>query len=307
MKKIALFILLFFALCSCQSGDDERKERCEDAEFPCPEIIGQENKGCVVNIIFLAEGFTDSEMTEFMERCEVAKQAILDMEPFASASNSLNFYRVNSISATSGIKTKAFTSTCDQNNVVNTSSTTAWSVFGNRVGIAHYVGMEPSKRDLLEDLYGNYATGDYVYTIIIANTTKYYGGAEFPGVTEHNTIINPKVSNMIVSKLDDIDQFKYLIRHEFGHSFGNLDDEYVSKNTDCAMRNYEPWYLPEEPKLNVLTDNPNNWFEGARYVSTGYWREWENSIMRGDDSSTTFSPKQREIVDQRMLDAIGCP
>ena len=84
--------------------------------------------------------------------------------------------------------------------------------------------MEPSKRDLMEYLYGNYATGDYVYTIIIANTTAYYGGAEFPGVTEHNTIINPKVSNMIVSKYDSGDQFKYLIRHEFGHSFGNLDD-----------------------------------------------------------------------------------
>ena len=66
-------------------------------------------------------------------------------------------------------------------------------------------------------------------------------------------------------------------------------------------------YLPQEPKLNVLTYNPNNWFEGARYVSTGYWREWENSIMRGDATSTTFSPKQKEIVNQRLSDAIGCP
>ena len=306
MKKSILYLFLFFAIGSCINEDDEPKEPCIDAEVPCPVIIGQENEGCVANIIFLAEGFTDPEMTEFMELCEVAKQAILDMEPFASA-NSLNFYRVNSISTTSGIKTKEFTSTCDQNNVVNTSSTTAWSVFGNRVGIQHYVGMEPSKRDLMEYLYGNYATGDYVYTIIIANTTAYYGGAEFPGVTEHNTIINPKVSNMIVSKYDSGDQFKYLIRHEFGHSFGNLDDEYESENTDCAIRNYEPWYLPQEPKLNVLTYNPNNWFEGARYVSTGYWREWENSIMRGDATSTTFSPKQREIVNQRLSDAIGCP
>ncbi len=307
MKKSIVLILLFFVMYSCSSEDDEKKEGCVDSEIPCPVIIGQENKGCAVNIIFLAEGFTDSEMAEFMELCDVAKQAILDMEPFASASGSMNFYRVNSTSATSGIKTKEFASACNQNDVKNTFSPTAWSVFGNRVGIKHYVGMEPSKRDLLEYLFGNYATGDYVYTIIIANTTEYYGGAEFPGVTEHNTILNPKVSNMIISKNDSGDQFKYLVRHEFGHSFGNMDDEYVSINTACAMNNYEPWYLPEEPKLNVLTYNPNNWFEGARYVSTGYWREWEDSIMRGDSQSTVFSPKQREIVDQRLLDAIGCP
>jgi len=56
-----------------------------------------------------------------------------------------------------------------------------------------------------------------------------------------------------------------------------------------------------------LTYNPNTWFEGAKFVSTGYWREWDNSIMRDDYYSTTFSPKQREIVNQRLVDAIGCP
>jgi len=311
MKKSIVLILISFAICSCNNDglpdDQESKEACIDSTVPCPVIIGQENEGCVANIVFLAEGFTDSEMTEFMTLCDVAKQAILDMEPFASASNSLNFYRVNSPSITSGIKTKQFTTACYENNVMNTSSTTPWSVFGNRVGIQHYVGMEPLKRNSLEQLYSNYATGDYAYTIIIANTTGFYGGAEFPGVTEYNTIVNPKVSNMIVSKNDGGDTFKYMIRHEFGHSFGNMDDEYEDLKTECAIVTYESWYLPQEPKPNVLTYNPNTWFEGARYVSTGYWREWENSIMRSDSHATTFSPKQREIVNQRLSEAIGCP
>ena len=189
---------------------------------------------------------------------------------------------------------------------MNTSSTTPWSVFGNRVGIQHYVGMEPLKRDSLEQLYSNYATGDYAYTIIIANTSDYYGGAEFPGVTEYNTIVNPKVSNMIVSKFDSGDIFKFLIRHEFGHSFGNMDDEYEDVESACAMKE-QPGAIPQTPKSNLLTYNPGSWFEGARYVSTGYWREWENSIMRDDYSSTTFSPKQRAVVNQRIVDAIGCP
>jgi len=145
MKKSILLILISFAICSCNNDDfhdsEEDKEACIDSAVPCPVIMGQENKGCVANIIFLAEGFTDSEMAEFINLCGIAKQAILDMEPFASASNSLNFYRVNSPSITSGIKTKQFTSICHDNNVITTSSTTPWSVFGNRVGIQHFAGM----------------------------------------------------------------------------------------------------------------------------------------------------------------------
>lgn len=321
MKKTILLILIVFTICSCNNEDLPENEQSQEnpidatnpnpviwPTIPDPVIIGQENTGCVANIIFLAEGFTPSEMTEFKNLCDIAKQAILDMEPFTSASNSLNFYRVDSPSKSSGIKTKKFTSTCNGKTTgVDTSSTTPWSVFSNRLGLERYVGMEPSRRDSLEELYGNYATGDYAYTIIIANTIEYYGGAEFPGFTEHNTILNPKVSNMIVSKYSSGYKFKFLIRHEFGHSFGNMDDEYVDLESKCAIETYEPLSLPKTPKLNVLTYNPNTWFEGARYEATGYWREWGNSIMRDNYNLTTFSPKQREIVNQRLADAIGCP
>lgn len=310
MKKSFLLIVLSFAVYSCNNDDLPEYVKIPEVPvntiIPSPVIIGQENKGCVVNIIFLAEGFTDSEMNEFINLCAIAKQAILDMEPFTSASNSLNFYRVNSPSITSGIKTKQYMSVCNGTTGITTSSQTPWSVFGNKVGLERFAGMEPDQRNMLEELYGNYATGDYVYTIIIANTISYYGGAEFPGVTEYNTIIDPKVSNMIVSKFDSNDGFKYLVRHEFGHSFGNLDDEYEDAESACAMQE-QSGALPETPKLNVLTYNPGSWFEGARYVPTGYWREWEDSIMRSDYYSTTFSPKQREVVSQRLIEAIGCP
>lgn len=310
MRKSYLLITLLFAMCSCLDNDppetEEIQENCLGSDIPCPVIIGQENTGCAVNIIFLAEGFTESEMPEFRELAGLAKQAILDMEPFASAANSLNFYRVESPSVTSGIKTKQYTSVCNGTTGEDTFSETPWGVFGNRVGLGHYAGMEPEKRDLLEELYGDYATGDYAYTIIIANTTGRYGGAEFPGVTEYNTIARPRVSNMIVSKHKAGEEFKYLIRHEFGHSFGNLDDEYEDSKYHCAVQ-HEAWFLPETPKLNVLTYNPGSWFEGARYVRTGYWREWENSIMRANRSLTEFSPVQRSIVENRLAEAIGCP
>jgi len=274
--------------------------------FPDPIIIGDENTGCVANIIFLAEGFTESQMSEFRDLCDIAKQAILDVAPYSYVTDHLNFYRVESPSRTSGIRSIAFTSRCGTPTGSNTSSRTAWSVYSNRVGLERYVGMKSAMRDYLEDLYGGYATGDYAYTIIIANTTEYFGGAEFPGVTEYNTIANPKVSNMIVSKYLSGAYFKFLVRHEFGHSFGNMDDEYIDPDTNCAINSYEPWFLPPTPKLNIRTYASSGWVEGGRYVPTGYWREWENSIMNNDYFSTTLSPIQEAIVKKRLSVAIGC-
>jgi hypothetical protein len=138
--------------------------------IPNPVIIGKENNGCVANIIFLAEGFTEEEMPEFRNLCNIAKQAILDMEPFTSSSNSLNFYSVDSPSITSGIKTIEFTSNCNGTTGTNTTSQTPWSVFSNKIGLQRLLGLESSRRDALENIYGHYATGDYVYTIIIANS-----------------------------------------------------------------------------------------------------------------------------------------
>ena len=210
------------------------------------------------------------------------------MEPFASNSTSINFWRVDSPSITSGIKSKQFSGICNGTTGTTTKKRTPWEVYSNRVGLQYYTGMEPWARDKLEKLYSNYATGDYAYTIIIANTNEWRGGAEFPGVTEYNTIPNPKVSNMIISKYYGGDGFKFLVRHEFGHSFGNMDDEYVDTLSHCAISNYESWYLPPTPKDNVLTYNPGGWAEGARYLPTGYWRETKNSIMNQGYDSTSF-------------------
>lgn len=310
MKKNLILALIVILFISCSddelSREEIQKEPCLDSEIPCPEIIGEKNDGCIANIIFIAEGFTDTELSEFRNLTEIAKMAILDMEPFKTSMENLNFYRVESASATSGIKSIQYTSECNGTTGINTSSDTPWGVFSNKDGLERFLGMDDSKRDSLETLFGFYATGDYAYTIIIANSSKYLGGAEFPGLIEHNINAKPKVSNMIISKYDGSDYFKFLVRHEFGHSFGDLDDEYVDPTALCSLREQE-WFLTSIPKENVLTYNPGSWYEGARYLPTGYWREWQNSIMRTGYFETEFSPVQKKIVQKRLDAAIGCP
>lgn len=309
MKKSFLLISILYFICSCSNNrlneEDTSREACLDSEIPCPVIMGEKNEACVANIIFLAEGFTEDELEEFMELSEMAKNTILEMEPFASTSDKLNFYRVESPSETSGIKSIQYTSECNGTTGTHTFSDTPWGVFSNKNGLTRFLGMEMSKRMRLEELFGNYATGDYAYTIIIANSKNYYGAAEFPGDPEYKMANEPKVSNMMISKYDSGKIFKYLLRHEFGHSFGNMDDEYVDVASLCALSE-QGSFLESPHKLNVRTFNPGSWFEGARYVPTGYWREWENSIMRTAYFSTEFSPVQHEILRNRLKEAIGC-
>jgi hypothetical protein len=309
MRNLIYFLLIVCGLASC-SDDELPKEElvvepCLNSEIPCPIIIGEKNEGCIVNIIFIAEGFTEEELPEFRNLSDTAKSAILDMEPFASSAQNLNFYRVESPSKSSGISSIQYTSECNGTTGTNLYKDTPWGVHKNKDGLERFLGMDESKRDSLETLFGYYATGDYAYTIIIANSSEYLGGAEFPGLVEHNLNNTPKVSNMIISKHQGGDIFKYLVRHEFGHSFGDLDDEYVDPTALCSLKERE-WFLNSTIKENILTYNPGTWYEGERYVPTGYWREWQNSIMRTGYFETEFSPIQTMIVEKRLETAIGC-
>lgn len=315
MKKTILLFLLIATILSCSKETVQENENLQTdliteqnraPEYPEPEIMDEFNEGCVANIIFLAEGFRDSEMGEFKELSAMAKQAILDMVPFSYVTHHLNFYRVYSASYESEIGSIKFESGCNGITGDDIFYETAWKINTNRVGMSHYAGTKPEVRHIIDELYGGYATGDYAYTIIIANSTDYFGGAEFPGVTEHNNIENPRVSNMIVSKYDSGDIFKFLVRHEFGHSFGNMDDEYEHELTDCTINHYEPWFLPPTPKWNLRLSDPGGWVLGGRYIGDTYWRQWENSIMRDDYYTTTFSPVQADIVKKRLSIAIEC-
>jgi len=315
MKKSVLLILLVTIIFSCSKENAQESETLQAdliteqnkaPEYPEPEIMDEFNSGCVANIIFLAEGFRESEMAEFKALADIAKQSILDMEPFSSVTNHLNFYRVDSPSHESGVSSIKFDNDCDSDPGDEEYVDTAWAVHSNRIGLTRYLGLKPEVRHYIDDLYGGYATGDFAYTVIIVNSTQYLGGAEFPGVTEHNDIENPRVSNMIISKYDSGDIFKFLVRHEFGHSFGDLADEYVDEDTYCAIHNFEHWFLPPVPRLNLRLSNPGGWFEGGRYVPTGIWRQWDNSIMNSDYYANEYAPIQQDIIKKRLSIAIEC-
>lgn len=97
----------------------------------------------------------------------------------------------------------------------------------------------------------------------MTNTNEYGGGG----------ILNSYVLSMTHHK-----QFKPVVVHEFGHSFGGLGDEYAYEQEQIPMypHDVEPW----EPNITTLKD-----FHG----------KWENLIKPGTSTPTPESTDPQTI------------
>lgn len=97
----------------------------------------------------------------------------------------------------------------------------------------------------------------------MTNTNEYGGGG----------ILNSYVLSMTHHK-----QFKPVVVHEFGHSFGGLGDEYAYEQEQIPMypHDVEPW----EPNITTLKD-----FHG----------KWENLIKPGTPTPTPESTDPQTI------------
>ncbi len=95
-----------------------------------------------------------------------------------------------------------------------------------------------------------------------------------------------------------------VVRHEFGHSFTGLTDEYTTPfpgypscsdvgspacepnatdQVNRALLKWSPWVLPSTPIPTPDRPSMNGvvgLFEGARYQASGMYRPWRNCLMR---------------------------
>lgn len=269
---------------------------------PSPIAMGTENLGCHTKFVFVAEGFKSTEMSTFDTYASDAKDAILALEPFASNTTKINFYKVQSVSTDSGISTI----THPVNPTTPVTKNTAWGVFKNRMGSLYYLGMTSAKRDDLEDEFGSMSGGNKVFIIIIANEGTYSGGAEFVNLTQYDdTDYNTAVC--IVGKGTNSSEFDFLVVHEFGHSFGDLDDEYEDSWFATNAPTYESgtWNYPN--RLNIKDTDPGNWVQGGRYVATGKWRSSTDCLMRSSNPSAFSTRNQGLLQDRIDAESSSCP
>lgn len=231
-----------------------------------------------IHVAYVAEGYTRSEMDLFLEDCRTAMESLFEHEPFQGLRNRFNIVALLSESEDSG---------------VSEPSNGIW----RRTALESHFDTFYSKRYLttlhLKRLHDVLACTPYEHIIILANTAHYGGGG---------------IYNSYNLSYTRGQQFRPVVVHEFGHSFGGLGDEYPYGDDDpMYFADTEPW----EPNLTTHTSYPAKWqdlidagqaglVEGGGYLSHGVWRAQEDCRMRTNEHPT-FCPVCQQAL-RRLID-----
>jgi len=249
-----------------------------------------------VDILFVAEGYTQAEMEKFMKDAERSAGYIFSEEPFKSHREEFNIRAVKSASRDSGTDIPG--EGIWKNTVINSSFYT--------FGIERYMTTMDFKS--VCDVAAN-AHYDQIY--ILVNTDKYGGG----GIYNHYSI-----------SAADNEASRAVVIHEFGHAFGGLADEYF--NSSVAYNDYFPLEVePWNPNLTTLVDFDSKWkkmvgellpvptpseeiyqeqvgvYEGGGYVAKGVFRPMIDCRMHTNDA--VFCPVCSKALKKMMVRSTG--
>jgi len=235
----------------------------------------------MVDILFLAEGYTAEEMEKFLEDARRSAGYIFSEEPFKSNRKQFNIRAVLSASQDTGTDIPG--EGIWKNTVINSSFYT--------FGVERY--MTTMDYRSVCDVAAN-APYDQIY--ILVNTDKYGGG----GIYNHYSI----------SAADNL-QSRAVVIHEFGHAFGGLADEYYTSAVaynDYFPLDVEPW----NPNLTTLVDFESKWkslVPGGTPVPTPAEDMYRESVGVYEGGGYVAKGVFRPMIDCRMHtnDAAFCP
>lgn len=247
-----------------------------------------------IDVAFVAEGFTQDQMGDFLAMCDSSVMALAEHEPFRSMMDRFNFIAVMPGSRENGISVPR------RGEWFDTALSSSFDTF--------YMDRYLTTLHL-QRLYDVMTGIPFEHFIILANTTEYGGG----GIYNSYTMASAKSKKF---KLE-------VIVHEFGHSFGGLGDEYAYD--DMYETHYPADTEPWEPNLTTLKDFGSKWqdmlpagtaiptvpdgrglttkvgvYEGAGYQSKGVYRPVQECRMKVNQVKE-FCPvcqrAMRQIID----------
>ena len=231
-----------------------------------------------IHIAFVAEGYTSNQMEQFLKDCRIATDALFEHEPFHSLRNRFNIIALLSSSRQTDVSQPGKGIWLD---------TALGSHFDTFYTTRYLTTLH------LKLLHNLLAGTPYEHIIILANTEHYGGG----GIYNSYNLSYTRGNN-----------FRPVVVHEFGHSFGGLGDEYPYGDTDpMYFADTEPW----EPNLTTNPTPPVKWqdlvdagkagiIEGGGYLSKGVWRGQEDCRMRTNENPD-FCPVCQQAL-TRLID-----
>ncbi|MFI6393808.1 M64 family metallopeptidase [Nonomuraea sp. NPDC050540] len=248
------------------------------------------------NLVLLGDGYTESEQAAFKTDVDRHLNVMWSIEPFKSYRNYINVYRVDIVSADSGIS-------CDPDLGSPRKNTPLSMGFWGQCN-AQSVQRLITMNNSAANRYANMVTGTTPGNrqILALGNSKTYGGAG----GSYATASGSNAMSALISP------------HELGHSLGGLQDEY-----DYYQRGVPGGaYAGPEPSSahhSLLTeqqmlDQKRKWwrwlgeesesggpiarFEGGLYASTGVWRPSRHSMMKS--LGYYFDQVSREVMVQRI-------
>ncbi len=181
-----------------------------------------------INVVLMAEGYTEQEMDQFMEAARIAVQEIFKHKPFDQFSDNFNFIAVKSTSIDSG---------------VSVPRTGEWKKTAVESNFDTFYSERYLTTNRLKKVHDLLAGIPYEHIVILANTKVYGGGGIYNSYTLTTT---------------GHKDFKPVVVHEFGHSFAGLADEYFYEQdvlSDFISNQTEPW----EQNITTLKDFESKW------------------------------------------------
>lgn len=180
-----------------------------------------------VDIVIVAEGYTEEEMDKFYTDAQRATDAIFSHEPFAGMKDRFNVVAVASASLDSG--------PCIPHD----------SQWKRSALDTHYDTFYTDRyltTQQIHTLYDIIGTTPVEQIIVLINSPTYGGGGIYNQVTLSTT---------------DHRTFKEVLVHEFGHGYGGLADEYYYDDQFVSTypADTEPW----EPNVTTLVDFSSKW------------------------------------------------
>lgn len=185
------------------------KKRDSKELFPIHTLVENGDLNKKINIVFVGDGYTAEEMSQYRSDVEIAFQAILNESPYDEYSEYFNGYAIEVQSQESGCKLYP----------TDTSPITYFESSFNSYGIERLlcVGNTSKVYSVINDSFEGTAHVKFV----IVNSTKYGGsGGEFAVFSVHSSS-------------------RDLAIHEMGHSYADLADEYYYRHQENANQSDE--------------------------------------------------------------------
>lgn len=257
-------------------------------EYPSFVVNKAGDPAVCLDIVFVPEGYTASEMDKFKADCARLTDFLLKCSPYDEYSTKINIYGVEAPSLESGADSPG--KGIWKKTILNSSFYT--------FDIERYLTTYDMKS--VRDVAANVP---YDQICVIANSQVYGGG----GIYNHYALFT-----------SDNAYANYVFVHEFGHSFAGLGDEYY--NSEVAYEDFynlsiEPW----EPNLTTLVDFDSKWkslvtpgapiptpakdkdkyavgaYEGGGYMTKGVYRPSDDCTMKSL-SYNNFCPVCKKAI-----------